>query len=261
MADRKNFDTDGLPGISARPDDPVGAPRRDARRPVERVNPAVQREPRSAKAPQGSGPGLGVIVILGLIVIIGGGLGYVLNQQLQLANAQVVAASERIRKLEEQLNVTGSTLSETSEKAAERISSGENTMGKLGDTLNRTRTIADENRRLIGRLDASLKALSDGVKALDALAAVQGKSLAQQQTVLARVADNLRDVTGTNRDLQDKINAAEQSVRAVRAGVERRVAANEQAISAIDAYRKQTNRTLTTLAADIAALKGDKSDK
>ena len=134
-------------------------------------------------------------------------------------------------------------------------------MGKLGDTLNRTRTIADENRRLIGRLDASLKALSDGVKALDALAAVQGKSLAQQQTVLARVADNLRDVTGTNRDLQDKINAAEQSVRAVRAGVERRVAANEQAISAIDAYRKQTNRTLTTLAADIAALKGDKSDK
>ena len=223
--------------------------------------PTPRRESRVATAGTTSGPSIGVIVILGLIIVGGGAFDYVLHKQLQLADSQLVAATDRIRKLEEQLNVTGSTLNETSEKAAERIKSGETTMSKLGDSLNRTRAANDENRRFIGRLDAALKTLNDGVRALDATTVAQGKSLAQHQAWLTKAGESLRDVTSTNRELQDKINAAEQSVRAVRVGIERRVVENEQAIAAIDTYRKQTNRTLSALSADVAALKGAKSDK
>ena len=259
MTDRKSFDTDGLPSIVASPDDPVGGQRREARRAIPETVP--RGDGRPATSPASSGPGIGIIVILGLIIVGGGGLGYVLAQQLQLANTQLAAATDRIRKLEAQLSVTGSTLNETSEKAAERIRSGENAMSKLADNLNRTRTVTDENRRLIVRVDAALKALTQGVQGIDATVAAQGKSLAQHQALLARAGENLREVTTTNRELQDKINAAEQSVRAVRVGVERRVTANEQAISAIDAYRKQTNRTLAGLVADVAAMKGGKAEK
>ena len=260
MVERKHADTDGLPSIVASPDEPVGDQRRDTRR-TGAPEPAARREPRAAAAAVGAGPGIGTIVILGLIIIVGGALGYVLKQQLQLANTQLFAATDRIRKLEDQLNVTGSTLNETSEKAAERIRSGETAMSRLADSLNRTRATTDEHRRMLVRVDGVLKALTDNVNGLNATAAAQTKSLAQHQALLAKTADNLRDVTSTNRELQDKINAAEQNVRAVRAGVERRVAENEQAISAIDAFRKQTNRTLTTLSADVAALKGGKSEK
>lgn len=258
MAERKNLDADAAP-IIASPDDPVSGGRRDTRGAAP--TPAPRREPRSTTAGAAAGPSIGIIVILGLIIVGGGAFGYVLHKQLQLADSQLVSASDRIRKLEEQLNVTGSTLNETSEKAAERIKSGETNMSKLGDSLNRTRTATEENRRFIGRLDAALKIVNDGVHALDATTIAQGKSLAQHQAWLTKAGESLRDVTSTNRELQDKINAAEQSVRAVRVGIERRVAENEQAIAAIDAYRKQTNRTLSALSADIAALKGAKSDK
>ena len=258
MAERKNTDPDGL-SIVASPDDPVSGRGRDSRGTAPA--PAARRDPRATKESKASGPGIGIIVILGLIIIGGGAFGYVLKQQLQLATTQLASATDRIRRLEEQLNVTGSTLNETSEKAAERIKSGETAMSKLGDNLNRTRAATEENRRLIGRVDAALRALSESVKALDGTTVAQGKSLAQHQTWLTKAGENLRDVASTNRELQDKINAAEQNVRAVRVGVERRVTENEQAIAAFDTFRKQVNRTLTNLSGEIATLKNPKGEK
>ena len=73
--------------------------------------------------------------------------------------------------------------------------------------------------------------------------------------MLARANESIRGLAASNRELIDKVNAADQTARALRASLERRVRENEEAVAAIDKFRQQLNRTISNLQGEVAALK------
>ena len=260
MAERD--DDDRLPSIAASPDD--DPERREARREARRdAAPAPARAAPAAAHAAGNaarernGPAFPIplIVVLGLIVIGGGWFGYVQHQQLTMAEAELSNSAARIKRLETELNITGSTLSETSSATEEKISAQASETKRLQDNTDRNRNAINDTRKALGRTDQVLKATSDRAAALEALAAQQGKELEQQRALLARANESIRSLAASNRDLIDKVNAADQTARALRASLERRVRENEEAIAAVDKFRQQVNRSIGNLSSEVAALK------
>ena len=81
-------------------------------------------------------------------------------------------------------------------------------------------------------------------------------TLSVVQLQLGQQAEQLDELKQGLTALQNKGNdeAVEQAVLAMRAELDRRLAANDQALQAIDSFRLQTNRSLTTLQTQVAAL-------
>lgn len=255
MAERDELDR--LPSIAASPDD--GPERREGRREARR-----ESAPPPARAAATAAPGaaraasafpIPLIVVLGLIVCAGSWFAYVQHEQLTMAEAELANSAARIKRLEEELNITGSTLSETSSATEEKISAQASETKKLQDSSDRNRNAINETRRALGRTDSALKAATDRATALEALTAQQGKELEQQRALLARANESIRGLTAANRELVDKVNAADQNARSLRASLERRVRENEEAVAAIDKFRQQLNRTISNLQGEVAALK------
>ncbi len=256
MAERD--DLDRLPSIAASPDD--DPTRRDARRDIR---PSVARAASAPISPERAAAPvpIAIIVVLALIIIGGLGFAYVQTQQLKLANAQLTNAAERIKRLEEELNITGSTLSETSTAATQKISAQEAETRKLSDSSTRNRNAINETRRALGKTDTALGAVAGRAAALEALSAQHGKELEQQRALVARANESIRNLTAANRELVDKVNATDQSARALRASLERRMRENEEAIVAVDKFRQQVNRSMSALTTDVAALRAAAAPK
>ncbi|WP_321348097.1 hypothetical protein [Halopseudomonas oceani] len=132
---------------------------------------------------------------------------------------------------------------------------------------------ATTQQTAIAALQESTMALQeDGKKRSDSLAALQqqfadaDKALQQMQTQLGTLsvvqlqlgqqAEQLDELKQGLTALQNKGNneAVQQAVQAMRAELDRRQAANDQALQAIDSFRLQTNRSLNTLQSQVAAL-------
>ena len=132
---------------------------------------------------------------------------------------------------------------------------------------------ATTQQTAIAALQQSTAALqADGKKQSDSLSALQqqlaeaDRALAQMQTQLGTLsvvqlqlgqqAEQLDELKQGLTALQNKGNdeAVEQAVLAMRAELDRRLAASDQALQAIDSFRLQTNRSLTTLQTQVAAL-------
>ncbi len=132
---------------------------------------------------------------------------------------------------------------------------------------------ATTQQAAITALQASSAALQEqGKERSDSLALLQqrfaeaNQALEQMQTQLGTLsvvqlqlgqqAEQLDELKQGLTALQNKGNdeAVEQAVLAMRAELDRRLAANDQALQAIDSFRLQTNRSLTTLQSQVAAL-------
>ena len=250
MAERD--DLDRLPSIAASPDDdPI---RREIRRDT---GPSAARTTSAPSAADRVGSSVPIPIIVVLALIISGGLSfaYVQTQQLKLANAQLTNSAERIKRLEEELNITGSTLSETSTAATQKISAQEAETKKLWDSSGRNRNAINETRRALGKTDSALGAVTGRSAALEALTSQQAKELEQQRALIARANEGIRTLVAANRELVDRLNATDQSARALRATLERRMRDNEEAIVAVDKFRQQINRSVSALSSDVAALR------
>ena len=57
----------------------------------------------------------------------------------------------------------------------------------------------------------------------------------------------MQQLVNIQRDLTDKVNAAQQTMAGLQSGLAGRVTENEQAVVAIDAYRLQLNSRLAAL--------------
>ena len=68
--------------------------------------------------------------------------------------------------------------------------------------------------------------------------------LVAQLDRLASVQLQIQQMANSQRDLTDKVNASQQELSSLQSGLAGRVADNEQAVTAIDAYRIQLNNRL-----------------
>ena len=222
---------------------------------------ARRRSPSASRRRGGDGGGGGKMlgVTLGLVVVMAGlavAGWFIANQQRLLADEQqrLAQAQQRIEALEERLQMTDQVLSETDAETGEQIDFWESEIRKLWAVSNdRNKEWIQDNQKLLQSHKTTLQTLESTNKSLKSTVDRHEQALRRQDEVadqLAAIELQLQRVLRGQRDLVDKVNTAAQTV----AGVNGEMREHEQAIAAIDAYRRQFNTRLMDIEQRLDAL-------
>ncbi len=245
MAQRRDPSTSSGGGISADPGDnryrsgggAGGRPSRPA-----------------ASSGGGGGRGVGTSIVLAILIAGLAGAGWFIANQHQLIGKQQAAldaADNRLKLLEDRLRMTDEALSDTGDETKEKINFWESEIRKLWAVSNeRNKKWIEDNRANIGKLGKQVGEVAASQRTMKSAVDRHDKSLAQQQDIIDQLASvelQFQQLISSQRDLVDRVNALNQQVSGVRTDLAGRVAENEQAITAIDAYRRQINNRLNDL--------------
>lgn len=241
-----NDDLNRLPSIAPTRDDI------DSRRRTTRRAEAVPRAGSSAVA---------VVTNVLLALLIGGLTAagwFIVTQQeeLEATRAELADAESRVRRIEERLSMTDQMLSQSDAETQDQLSFWESEIRKLWDVSNkRNRTWIEENRAAIASLDTrnreqdtSLNEVRSRVSEHARVLGTQDQLMEQLEILERRVAE----MTSGQRDFTDRLNVAQQNLNALQA----RVGGNEEAVEAIDAFRRDVVARLTRLQERIDVLSG-----
>ena len=212
--------------------------------------PALAADPgraarRSRRSPSGGGAavanGLVVVALIGLAA--GGWFVFEQHERLLESRKELSSAQTRIAALEDRLRLTDETLTEAGADTNEQLTFWETEIRKVWDIANkRNRGWIEANRDNVGKLTANLVRVEGTLNELQGAATRLEAAIGQQQEVADRVTAvdmQLQRLVQQQRDLVDKVNAASQIANSLKAGLERRVAENEEAIAAFDAQRRE----------------------
>ena len=212
--------------------------------------PAIAADPgraarRSRRSPSGGGAavanGLVVVALIGLAA--GGWFVFEQHERLLESRKELSSAQTRIAALEDRLRLTDETLTEAGADTNEQLTFWETEIRKVWDIANkRNRGWIEANRDNVGKLTANLVRVEGTLNELQGAATRLEAAIGQQQEVADRVTAvdmQLQRLVQQQRDLVDKVNAASQIANSLKAGLERRVAENEEAIAAFDAQRRE----------------------
>ncbi len=234
------------PSISAAPED------------VRRRTPAASRRRGGGGGAGGSGRMVGFTLVL---AVLAAGLAvagwFIANQHRLLTDEQerLADANTRIEALEERLQMTDQVMSETAGETDEQINFWESEIRKLWAVSNdRNKKWIQDNQKLLRSHRTTIQALESTDKSLKSTVARHENALGRQEEVadqLASIELQLQRVLRGQRDLVDKVNAAAQTVAGVNSSVEE----HEQAIAAIDSYRRQFNTRLVDIEQRLDALR------
>jgi DNA repair exonuclease SbcCD ATPase subunit len=233
----KKANTQELPTIAPSEDDIA------SRRTSRRGEPVTSRSRSSAA---------GVVTNLVIALLIAGltACGWFIatqNDALQQARAERADAVERLERIERRLSLTDEALDQSDAETQNQLQYWESEIRKLWDVSNkRNRDWIEENQRAVASLQGDLAAQNRSIGEVRAQATDLRRAIGTQEQILEqltlldrRAADLLRQ----QRSLTDTANALEQTT----AALERRVSDNEEAVRAIDAFRRDTNARLTRL--------------
>lgn len=170
--------------------------------------------------------------------------------QLEQTRLTLVSAEARIGELEKQLEMTGdeSTASMTAVQA--KLKWADSEIRKLwGVSFDRNKKAIESNQQEIaalkkgagsvdGKIKAALKESTAEIKLINDL-------LDSQQTALTNVESKALAQVGQVQELTDKVRQLEK----LDAELQRRITTNEEAIQAIDAFRRSINQQILELKA------------
>ena len=220
------------PALAAEP----GRPTRRSRRQASRGGSAIAN-------------GLVAIALIGLLAA--GWFIFEQHEQLLDSRKDLIDAQGRLAALEDRLRLTDETLSETDADTNEQLSFWETEIRKVWDIANkRNRGWIEANRGNIAELVKTTGGLESTLNTLQSTAARIEATVGQQQEVADRVTAvdmQLQRLVQQQRDLVDKVNAASQIANSLKAGLERRVGENEDAIAAFDAQRRELQAAMLDL--------------
>jgi len=234
--------------IAADPGDSTGYRRGGKPRPPERG---------------GTGRVLGLNVVLAILVagLVASGW-FVANQYQQLREAEraLAEADRRLVRLEERLQMTDQTMSDSGDEVQDQLGFWESEIRKVWDVANKRNKnwiVANQGKLKrqadqLATIEASLVSLKSSVSRHDQAFGQQREMLDQ----LAAVDLQLRQVAEQQRRMTDQLNVARQGFASLESGLERRVANNEEAVEAIDAYRVQLNNRLNDVRRRMDTLHG-----
>tara|TARA_R110001592_G_scaffold363352_3_gene684935 strand:+ start:9739 stop:10533 length:795 start_codon:yes stop_codon:yes gene_type:complete len=247
--------------------DPI-VPESDER--IGRGKPAASRPSKSRGVPENPRPskesGGGLWKLLVLILMMGlGGLGYFFVQQTeQLAQLQsrFDNLEDKIVSTDESLNQSGASLSIKLKDQEIELDKHWAEIKKLwGVSYDRNRTNIEAQKNTLETQSKTLKGLQASMtarkKEITDLKSAQdktGKSL--EAVVNASLAAKLEtnDLVGQSQKVADKINSFEKNLAMLKQNLNARVADNEEAIAAIDAYRLQVNRDIQQMKQQLRSL-------
>jgi len=211
----------------------------------------------SPSGPKSTGATLVMFGVLLTGLLVAGWFIYSQHQLLQAEMAALEAAKGRLVVLEERLEVTHETLSETGQKSSEQLSFWESETRKLWAVVNeRNLNMIKENAAAIARIDKSMTALDGTVRDIRASIGRHESAFARQEQMVDQITNldvQMQQVQRAMRDVVDSNNAAQQSVAALNTGLSRRVTEAEEAVKAFDAYRLQVNTRIADLERRLSA--------
>ena len=220
---------------------------------------ARRRSPAAARRRGGGG---GRMIGFSLVLaVLAAGLAvagwFIANQQRLLVEEQrrVAAADERIAALEDRLRMTDQVISASDAETGEQIDLWESEIRKLWAVSNeRNKRWIQDNQKLLQSHKTTLQTLESADRSLKSSVARHEQALGRQQQVadqLAAIELQLQRVLRGQRDLVDRVNASTQTLAGMKTSVEE----HEQAIAAIDSYRRQFNTRLVDIEQRLNALR------
>lgn len=169
------------------------------------------------------------------------------NDALVEARLERDEAVARLERIERRLSLTDEALSQTDAETQDQLAYWESEIRKLWDVSNkRNRGWIETNQAELAELQTTLENQNRTLGEVRAQATDLRRAIGTQDAILEqltlldrRAADLLRQ----QRTLTDSVNSLEQTT----AALGRRVDDNEDAVAAIDAFRRDTNGRLTRL--------------
>ncbi len=240
---------------------PFVAEREDRLDTIEKLDekPDYQRragrgEDSSAKGGGGTGGGAKLLITVLLLALLG--LGWFAWQQSKEQAALSARFDELAAKIEftdESLNQSGTALSVQLKAQAEQLEKHWSEIKKLWVVAN------ERNRQAISELQATTEKQGQAAKKLEQSIAAQKVKVDQALAKVSDVSSGSLALTAQLEELQNrlqaglnKIVALEKSSQQLQTTLQTRVANNEEAIRAIDAFRRQTNQQLEELRRSMA---------
>jgi len=194
-----------------------------------------------------------------LLLIIGlGGLGYFFVEQAE----QFSTLQDRFNELEAKIVSTDESLNESGTALAIKLKDQGTTLEKHWSEIRKLWGVSnDRNRKKIEAQEKTLAAQSKNVKNLQGSMAARKKEISSLTGKLDKTSKSLgtvvnsslavklemNDLLGQSQQVTDKMNNLEKSLDVLKQNLNARVAGNEEAINAIDAYRLQVNRDIQLL--------------
>ncbi|MDP6825902.1 MAG: hypothetical protein QF515_02095 [Pseudomonadales bacterium] len=185
------------------------------------------------------------VMVAGLLVA-----GWFIANQHQIIvaeQAERAAAHKRIAALEDRLRMTDEAMINAGSNTQEQMGFWESEIRKLWAISNeRNKKWINENQRGLASQRKKLAALESNGKVLKSALDRHEQALSQQSAVIDQLASielQLQQLLENQQDLVDKVNASTQ----ITTRMEARVKENEEAIAAIDAYRRSVNSRISDI--------------
>ena len=199
-----------------------------------------------------------------LILMCGlGGLGYFFIEQTE----RLSQLQGRFDELEAKIVSTDESLNESGTALAVKLKDQGETLDKHWSEIKKLWGVShDRNRKKIEAQEKTLAAQSNTVKNLQASMSARKKEIttltgkvdkasqSMETVVNSSLAAKLEmnDLVGQSQQINDQVNNLEKSFESLKQNLNTRVADNEEAINAIDAYRLQVNRDIQLLKQQLA---------
>lgn len=221
----------------------------------KRATPPPQRPAGGAARAGRGGSGLAIIALL--LAMVGIGMGAFGVWQLQESQAALGSANERIAELEARLNLTSTESGQSVSQIHEKLEWADAEIRKLwGVSYDTNRKAIRANTDNIAQLDKTAKAAAADAKKANELATAQRSALetlrsqsGEQQLRVSRASEEIDLLKQQLQETTAKLNTLNGQVSNLPA----RVANTEEAIKAIDAFRRTANNDIQQLKQRVAA--------
>lgn len=184
-----------------------------------------------------------------MAIIIGVG-GWFVYDVFEATEDELEKARARITRLEERVQITDEAVTETGASASEQINLWESEIRRLEQQRKRNKSAIEENQAAFERGAKTVSAIETSIRGLKAQVSRHEGSFSQQQEVIDQLntlQENVEQLFNQQRDLVDKVNVTSMTTSGLRSNLETRVKENEEAITAIDAHRREVNARLADL--------------
>lgn len=210
--------------------------------------------PSGGSAPAAAAPARGgsaVAIIALLLALVGTGVGAFGVWQLQESQAALASANDRIVELEARLNLTSTESGQSVSQIHEKLDWADSEIRKLwGVSYDTNRKAIRANADKLAQVDKTAKAAAADAKKANELATAQRSTLetlrsqsGEQQLRLSRASEEIDLLKQQLKETTDKLNTLSGQVSNLPA----RVASTEEAIKAIDAFRRTANNDIQQL--------------
>jgi len=199
------------------------------------------------------------LVPLALILALTGlGLAGFSYWQLLKAQQQVSSAETRILGLEQRLTLSDdessqsvTVLQSNLRSARDELKVAQTEIRKLWDTRNVNKKAITDNKKQVASVAKNVKTAAKQASDAKAIAQSQSKSISRIDSDVALQTEQLSMVSDLSdsqqkrlRELIDKASQADRQLTQIKTDLTKRVKTNEEAIEAIDNYRRSVNRDI-----------------